>query len=141
MRLIDADALKRKMDLYDPNEVQYVDRILNRVLLDIDNATTVYPDIMRPKWVPATERLPEKSGQYLVTAFEFRCPKNTYDSTDSPTERAFVIPMHFDNTSKLWSDSNGFVINALIDLEDVLVGYVAEAWTPMPEPHDPYKNK
>lgn len=138
MRLIDADALRAAVMSTPPDRGLMYTSVIAKM---IDDTPTITPDSLKHQWIPASERLPEKSGQYLVTAFELRWPKSTYDLIDSPTERAFVISMYFDNASKLWSDSNGFVINALIDLEDVLDGYVAEAWTPMPEPHDPYKNK
>lgn len=66
---------------------------------------------------------------------ELRWPNSDYDLIDSPTERPFVIAMYFDYTNKLWNASDGFVINALIDPEDILDGYVAVAWMPLPEPY------
>ena len=127
MRLIDADALIREM-----NEKLGCRTDTNKIICGM----TVYePEIVQPQWIPVTERLPETSKQYLVTVDELRWPKNTYDSVDSPTERLFVTSMHFDCANKLWHDSDSFVINALIDPEDVLNGCVAVAWLPLPEPY------
>lgn len=123
MRLIDADALI----------AEYPDDVLTHS--DIKAAPTIDPENLKPQWIPVTERLPKTSKQYLVTVDELRWPKSTYDSVDSPTERLFVTSMHFDCTNKLWHDSDGFVINALIDPEDVLNGCVAVAWLPLPEPY------
>lgn len=100
-----------------------------------EQLATWLEELSKFQWIPVTKRLPETSKQYLVTADELRWPKSTYDSVDSPTERLFVTSMHFDCTNKLWHDSDGFVINALIDPEDVLNGCVAVAWMPMPEPY------
>lgn len=100
-----------------------------------EQLATWLEELSKFQWIPVTKRLPETSKQYLVTADELRWPKSTYDSVDSPTERLFVTSMYFDCTNKLWHDSDGFVINALIDPEDVLNGYVAVAWLPLPEPY------
>lgn len=100
-----------------------------------EQLATWLEELSKFQWIPVTKRLPETSKQYLVTADELRWPKSTYDSVDSPTERLFVTSMHFDCTNKLWHDSDGFVINALIDPEDVLNGCVAVAWMPLPEPY------
>lgn len=100
-----------------------------------EQLATWLEELSKFQWIPVTKRLPETSKQYLVTVDELRWPKSTYDSVDSPTERLFVTSMHFDCTNRLWHDSDGFVINALIDPEDVLNGYVAVAWLPLPEPY------
>lgn len=100
-----------------------------------EQLATWLEELSKFQWIPVTKRLPETSKQYLVTADELRWPKSTYDSVDSPTERLFVTSMYFDCTNKLWHDSDGFVINALIDPEDVLNGCVAVAWLPLPEPY------
>lgn len=131
MRLIDADALKTQI-FKKCNGRGYMWTVIMGL---IDKAPVIQP--AEPQWIPVTERLPETSKQYLVTADELRWPKSTYDSVDSPTERLFVTSMYFDCTNKLWHDSDGFVINALIDPEDVLNGYVAVAWMPLPEPYTP----
>lgn len=142
MRLIDADKLANLMQ----NDLEGFETMISehgkgiahgtRIALGlVKEQPTISPEIPQPQWIPVTERLPKTSKQYLVTVDELRWPKNTYDSVDSPTERLFVTSMYFDCTNKLWHDSDGFVINALIDPEDVLNGCVAVAWLPLPEPY------
>ena len=123
MRPIDADTLI----------AEYPDDVLTHC--DIEAAPTIDPENLKPQWIPVTEKLPETSEQYLVTVLELRWPKSDYDLIDSPTESPFVIAIYFDCTNKLWNASDGFVINALIDPEDILDGYVAVAWMPLPEPY------
>lgn len=132
MRLIDADALLLRIDCHGTNKFGMLDEDIREY---ISKQPTIDPEIVQPQWIPVTERLPKTSKQYLVTVDELRWPKNTYDSVDSPTERLFVTSMYFDCTNKLWHDSDIFWINALIDPEDVLDGYVAVAWLPLPEPY------
>ena len=140
MRLIDADALRNALNDAGGTGAErggWADgwcKAIDAAIRMLEKAPTVEPE---PQWIPVAERLPETSKQYLVTVDELRWPKNTYDSVDSPTERLFVTSMHFDCTNRLWHDSDGFVINALIDPEDVLDGYVAVAWMPLPEPYTP----
>ena len=123
MRPIDADALI----------AEYPDDVLTHC--DIEAAPTIDREKLKPQWIPVTERLPKISKHYLVTAVELRWPKSDYDSIDSPTERPFVAAMYFDCTNKLWHGSDSFVLNALIDPEDILDGYIAVAWMPLPEPY------
>ena len=140
MRLIDADALRNALNDAGGTGAErggWADgwcKAIDAAIRMLEKAPTVEPE---RQWIPVTERLPETSKQYLVTADELRWPKSTYDSVDSPTERLFVTSMYFDCTNKLWHDSDGFVINALIDPEDVLNGCVAVAWLPLPEPYTP----
>ena len=142
MRLIDADKLVNSLE----NNLQSFEKLTSkygkglvhgtRIAINrISEQPTIDPESLRPQWIPVAERLPKTSKQYLVTVDELRWPKNTYDSVDSPTERLFVTSMYFDCTNKLWHDSDSFVINALIDPEDVLNGCVAVAWLPLPEPY------
>ena len=145
MRLIDADALEKRFEYLATvgndlvhkvtEEEKGVRTAFRLAKYETHVAPTIAPESLQPQWIPVTERLPKTSKQYLVTVDELRWPKNTYDSVDSPTERLFVTSMHFDCTNRLWHDSDGFVINALIDPEDVLNGYVAVAWLPLPEPY------
>ena len=142
MRLIDADKLanllKNNLQLFEKMISEYGKGLVHGTRIAINRMAeqpTISQESLRPQWIPVTERLPKTSKQYLVTVDELRFPKNTYDSVDSPTERLFVTSMHFDCTNKLWHDSDGFVINALIDPEDVLNGCVAVAWLPLPEPY------
>ena len=142
MRLIDADRLANLLE----NNLQSFEEMISehgkglahgtRIALGLaKEQPTITQESLQPQWIQVTERLPKTSKQYLVTVDELRWPKNTYDSVDSPTERLFVTSMYFDCTNKLWHDSDSFVINALIDPEDILDGYVALAWMPLPEPY------
>ena len=142
MRLIDADRLTDLMQNYlkefETMVSEHGKGLAHGTRLAIERIAeqpTIYLETLNPKWIPVTERLPKTSKQYLVTVDELRWPKSTYDSVDSPTERLFVASMYCDCTNKLWHDSDSFVINALIDPEDVLNGCVAVAWLPLPEPY------
>lgn len=57
MRLIDADVMRREWLENGENEYVYN---ANSVLDSIDSQPTVTP------WIPVTERLPDKKGQYIV---------------------------------------------------------------------------
>lgn len=142
MRLIDADklvnSLKNNLHSFEEMISEHGKGLAHgtRIALGlVKEQPTIAPENPQPQWIPVTERMPKTSKQYLVTVDELRWPKNTYDSVDSPTERLFVTSMYFDCTNKLWHDSDSFVINALIDPEDVLDGCVAVAWMPLPEPY------
>lgn len=70
MRLIDADALKRKSqkvatEAWKLRIKATVEVILNQFIDYIDAAPTIKPE---PQWIPCSERLPEKEGNYLITA-------------------------------------------------------------------------
>ena len=62
MRLIDADAIK-----YDFNIKTYADNrtIVTSLLADKDTIDAM-PTIEPNRWIPVSERLPEKDGEYLV---------------------------------------------------------------------------
>lgn len=67
MRLIDADAMKEKLR----NNAQkdgnpFIGAIVKLFCTFWDQAPTVESEIGRvPRWIPVTERLPEKAGDYL----------------------------------------------------------------------------
>lgn len=65
MRLIDADAIK-----YTARFTDYADgRMTSDAVItkcEIDSMPTVDPD-RHERWIPCSERLPEKNGRYLVT--------------------------------------------------------------------------
>lgn len=69
MRLIDADALKRKVqkeatESWKMKIKASVETILNQVIYWIDEAQTVLPE---QQWIPVTKRLPkEEKKQYWV---------------------------------------------------------------------------
>ena len=115
MRLIDADAFKEYLKnafeevkhMY-PDGGRFARQITEDFCRDIDEQPTINAE---SHWVPVTERLPENSGRYLVTAL---------DGTD---RRTTVVPYHPQN--KTWT----------------LTGRMAYwnwrvlAWMPLPEPY------
>lgn len=64
MRLIDADALIEHLKK-DPLFTLVVPYGVTEVIEAFTTADV--PEINVGKWIPVTERLPEKSGEYLVT--------------------------------------------------------------------------
>ena len=69
MRLIDADALKRKAqkvatEAWKMRIKASVETILNQFIDWIDAQPTITTE---PHWIPCSDRLPEESGRYLVT--------------------------------------------------------------------------
>jgi len=63
MRTIDADDLQNKVQGWYGRTNFSADGILSIVESEIINA----PTINSSTWIPVTERLPEKEGEYLVT--------------------------------------------------------------------------
>ena len=69
MRLIDADALKRKSqkvatEAWKLRIKATVEVILNQFIDYIDAAPTIKPE---PQWIPVTERLPIEARHYLCS--------------------------------------------------------------------------
>lgn len=56
MRAIDADELKER--------VEYINDEYGHIYDEIDNMPTIEP---QQRWIPVSERLPEKDGCYLTT--------------------------------------------------------------------------
>lgn len=83
MRLIDADALiesiKRQCGickLMPDEEIRQTAIVMEKGLIEeVNNAPTVEPI----EWIPCSERLPEKYGEYLVTATYIDEPYVTTD--------------------------------------------------------------
>lgn len=83
MRLIDADALiesiKRQCGickLMPDEEIRQTAIVMEKGLIEeVNNAPTVEPI----EWIPCSERLPEKYGEYLVTAIYIDKPYVTTD--------------------------------------------------------------
>ena len=75
MRAIDADYMKRQVDIHGTNKYGMLDE---NIRVFIDQQPTIEPE---PHWIPVTERLPEHSGWYLVTQIltedddQLVCPK------------------------------------------------------------------
>lgn len=68
MRLIDADALEKVIDkgikepMYQHEEEDFYDGMINA-----ENLIKEQPTIELPHWIPCSERLPEKNGDYLCS--------------------------------------------------------------------------
>lgn len=126
MRLIDADALKETINaFFDAHFVGCVssDLITYAKGVDgiIDNTPTVTPKLptevkkalevleamKQGKWIPISERLPEKIGTYLVT-LEYK--------------------EHGQGITTLWYHGEGIGW-------DLRVADVVTAWQPLPEPY------
>lgn len=83
MRTIDADTLiesiKRQCDfcrLMPDDEVRQLADIMEKGLVEeVNNAPTVEPI----EWIPCSERLPEKYGEYLITTIYLGEPYVTTD--------------------------------------------------------------
>ena len=107
MRLIDADALMEKAWDADTRVgyVQVVD------VGDIKDAPTVEPE---PHWIPCSERLPEKYGNYLVT------------TDDGEVDIGSCDPENKDRQDHFWSgcDADGFFWYG----ENIVI-----AWMPLPK--------
>lgn len=107
MRLIDADALKRKSqkvatEAWKLRIKATVEVILNQFIDYIDAAPTIKPE---PQWIPCSERLPEKEGNYLTTV------QPTYNHAKD---------IRIAHWSSRWV---GYVKSEII------------AWMPLPEPY------
>lgn len=107
MRLIDADALKRKSqkvatEAWKLRIKATVEVILNQFIDYIDAAPTIKPE---PQWIPCSERLPERRKHYIVTDF-------------GSVEEAYY------NCDGHWFSVDG---NKLKDVT---------AWMPLPKPYD-----
>lgn len=107
MRLIDADTLIEKFG--DLTVELWLDSVEEAEIISlIGNA----PTIEAPTWIPCSERLPSKDGQYLVWAVIGIVP----DHVDEPsTYQGIAIASYYGDA---W----------LSNVEKVL------AWLPLPEP-------
>ena len=108
MRLIDADALKYRHKDYggydDVGDEARKRGILFLLKEDINSAPTINP-ARRKKWIPCSERLPDKAGRYLTTCSKWGAWKvdwNIWVTEQNP----------------LWLWEQGVI-----------------AWMPMPEPY------
>ena len=63
MRLIDAYELKEAMEEHTDYK--------GYLVCDPDEIIDLAPTIEIPQWIPCSERLPEKSGRYIVTEKRF----------------------------------------------------------------------
>ena len=67
MRLIDADAMKSRLDYCTTKGMGSTIAFMVKHMLD--EQPTITPE---PHWIPVTERLPKKHGAYIVCYSDFR---------------------------------------------------------------------
>lgn len=107
MRLIDADALFAEFENVDWYNNADRDEIAERLVLQAPTIDAV------SEWIPCSERLPSKKGEYLVSAIIHFIPDHVDDhSTHEGVKIAF------------YSMRYGW-----LDAENVL------AWMPLPKPY------
>lgn len=115
MRLVDADALKKKKK---HSYKEFFENVVS--VYDIDNAPTIKAE---PKWIPCSERLPEKSGRYLVTRGLNAC--------GAVWNRVYIInysDLMGLKSERIWWDGN-VGKSDFKRIDDVT------AWMPLPEPY------
>lgn len=110
MRLIDADALFDRV--YDKYGESLDEGPANMFMDWINEAPTIDPESLQPQWIPVTERLPERRGNYLVTCSGINADGGKYRSIN-----------HYDGDGKWTEDATR------------LRGDTVLAWMPLPEPY------
>ena len=106
MRLIDADELKEAMEEHTDYK--------GYLVCDPDEIIDLAPTIEIPQWIPCTDRLPDKSGRYLVTEKRFAID----DRKHTGWYQTMVEEIGFSNNK--WSRANFFEVIA---------------WMPLPAPY------
>ena len=100
---------------------------------DICEAIVDAPTIEVPKWIPCSERLPEKSGDYLV------CPIDSVLEDYSDFDEVMIMPYDADcEAFGWWTErydpiSLGFVDSDFNEFEVI-------AWMPLPKPYGERKD-
>ncbi len=90
---------------------QYNEAMYKRIMQELDSRIKRLPyDQPEPHWIPVTERLPEKSGEYLVTV-------------KWVTGESDVDVYEYDARHKTWNDGES------------AGGERAVAWCNLPEPY------
>lgn len=119
------DAISRQaaLDIYDDynvavenGELEAYRKHRERLL----KLSSVQPKIKTGHWIPVSERLPEKTGWYLVTF-------NVCDNKKAVCELSYRKPENY------WTDKN--ISRKILDNSEVL------AWMPLPEPYKPQESE
>ena len=115
-RLIDADALQIKIaSLSKLARSDAQKSLMGRVLYIIDQM----PTITMPQWISVEERLPERNGEYIVTACDEGEPYDEIIWNDT-----VVVCAEYYKGCWTWEENN---------TEYSLDGIVTH-WMPLPEP-------
>lgn len=125
MRLIDADAL---IEYRFKNPISY-----NAFVNLVKRMPTAEP----PKWIPVSERLPERPGVYLVTTLnrEWERDGNEIIQGAKPPKDGY-----WEDHENLYGelpDGRWVVVRQRVFHDDVWSGYdeIVLAWQPMPKPY------
>lgn len=95
-------------------------------LCSIDNLPSVNPKSKTGHWIPVSERLPEKDGEYLVTVSFHFCGEMVFKcsfATDLHKVDEYEFPEHKCGFYGIDSEWGSYEINDVI------------AWMPSPEPY------
>ena len=120
MRLIDADALKRKSqkvatEAWKLRIKATVEVILNQFIDYIDAAPTIKPE---PQWIPCSERLPEDEDYH-------ECMDCLDGAVWYCTDKGLIGLGYYYSSTKQWSTIN-----------DLKPDGKVIAWMPLPEPYE-----
>ena len=119
-----------KLNLADAmSELMKKDRLDNYIskeeVIDVVNQLAEEMGISKMEnttWIPCSERLPDKSGKYIVTQERYAI----YDSFHTGRKRTEVDYVKFDATDSKWDRARFLKVIA---------------WQPLPEPYREIKNK
>lgn len=126
MRLIDASEMVKRLEEW--NTADPMDKALyNFAMSRINEQPTVQPE---PKWIPCSERLPEKYGWYMCTLKDYRV--NTY-YWNNKGEWIDNGKKHFFELYNISSRYTGEDITAEQEGSVYWTDWVI-AWMPLPEP-------
>lgn len=126
MRLIDASEMVKRLEEW--NTADPMDKALyNFAMSRINEQPTVQPE---PKWIPCSERLPEKYGWYMCTLKDYRV--NTY-YWNNKGEWIDNGKKHFFELYNISSRYTGEDITAEQEGPVYWTDWVI-AWMPLPEP-------
>ena len=87
-------------------------------------------EILRRRWIPVTEALPESGGSYIVYLRPF---KGKYVIGDLSYDLSYPTEMYFNKGQMLWVCENESY-NAILSVVDTENEYHVTHWMPLPQP-------